>query len=74
MTHSDLNTTPFDEEINRRDVPALKVHTLVLGENSEHSFAAGLSLFMIIRALTLGFYYPRIVKKDRELSHPPTFE
>lgn len=43
MTHNDLNTTSFDEEINRREVPALKVHSLVLGENSEHLFAGGVA-------------------------------
>ncbi len=33
----------FDENINRRDVPALKTHTMVLGENGETLFAAGVA-------------------------------
>jgi len=33
----------FDEEINRREVPALKVHPMVVGEDGEHLFAAGVA-------------------------------
>ena len=33
----------FDEEINRREVPALKVHSIVLGENRTDLFAAGVA-------------------------------
>ena len=33
----------FDEEINRRDVPALKTHPMVVGLNSENLFAAGVA-------------------------------
>ena len=31
-----------------------------------HGLFLGLSLFMIIRAITLGFYYPRIVKANND--------
>ena len=34
---------PFDEEINRRLVPALKVHPMVLGDAAEDLFAAGVA-------------------------------
>jgi cysteine-S-conjugate beta-lyase len=34
---------PFDEDINRRQVPALKVHPIVLGPDSEELFAAGVA-------------------------------
>lgn len=37
------NPTPFDEEINRRLVPALKVHPIVLGDGAEDLFAAGVA-------------------------------
>ena len=33
----------FDEEINRRDVPALKTHAMVLGQDGENLFAAGVA-------------------------------
>lgn len=33
----------FDTEINRRDVPALKVHKMVLGEDGQDLFAAGVA-------------------------------
>ena len=33
----------FDQAINRRDVPALKVHPRVLGDNGENLFAAGVA-------------------------------
>jgi cystathionine beta-lyase len=33
----------FDEEINRRDVPALKVHPMVIGPDGENLFAAGVA-------------------------------
>lgn len=33
----------FDEEINRREVPALKMHKIVLGEGGEGLFAAGVA-------------------------------
>jgi cysteine-S-conjugate beta-lyase len=33
----------FDEEINRRDVPALKTHPLVVGEDGADLFAAGVA-------------------------------
>ena len=33
----------LDEEINRRVVPALKVHPMVLGQGGEHLFAAGVA-------------------------------
>ncbi len=33
----------FDEEINRREVPALKMHKMVLGEGGEGLFAAGVA-------------------------------
>lgn len=36
-------TSPFDEVINRRSVPALKTHKMVLGDNNEHMFAAGVA-------------------------------
>jgi len=37
------STTPFDEEIDRRLVPALKVHPMVLGASAEDLFAAGVA-------------------------------
>ena len=37
------NPTPFDEEIDRRLVPALKVHPMVLGDGAEDLFAAGVA-------------------------------
>ena len=40
MTRHDFD---FDEEIDRRVVPALKAHPLVLGEDGEHLFAAGVA-------------------------------
>ena len=43
MTRNDQNTSSFNEEINRRVVPALKVHPLVLGEDGEHLFAGGVA-------------------------------
>ena len=43
MTSNDRNTFSFDEDINRRDVPALKVHPVVLGEDGEKLFAAGVA-------------------------------
>lgn len=33
----------FDEDIDRRDVPALKTHKMVLGEGGENLFAAGVA-------------------------------
>ena len=33
----------FDEEINRRDVPALKTHPMVVGPDGENLFAAGVA-------------------------------
>jgi len=33
----------FDKEINRRDVPALKTHPMVVGEGGESLFAAGVA-------------------------------
>ncbi len=33
----------FDEEINRRDVPALKTHPMVVGVDGENLFAAGVA-------------------------------
>ncbi|MCP4397434.1 MAG: pyridoxal phosphate-dependent aminotransferase [bacterium] len=33
----------FDEEINRREVPALKTHPMVVGEDGENLFAAGVA-------------------------------
>ena len=33
----------FAEEINRRDVPALKVHPMVVGQDGENLFAAGVA-------------------------------
>jgi cystathionine beta-lyase len=42
MTRSDT-LTPFDEAINRREVPALKTHPIVVGEDGEDLFAAGVA-------------------------------
>ena len=36
-------TTNFDEKINRREVPALKTHKMVLGEGGVSLFAAGVA-------------------------------
>ena len=33
----------FDEEINRREVPALKTHPMVVGEDGDNLFAAGVA-------------------------------
>jgi len=33
----------FDQEINRREVPALKTHPMVVGKNAQHMFAAGVA-------------------------------
>ena len=33
----------FDEEIDRREVPALKPHRIVLGAGHEHLFPAGVA-------------------------------
>jgi cystathionine beta-lyase len=33
----------FDESINRREVPALKTHPVVVGDDGEHLFAAGVA-------------------------------
>lgn len=35
--------SPFDEDVNRRDVPALKVHPAVLGPDGDELFAAGVA-------------------------------
>ena len=35
--------SPFDQEINRREVPALKTHSMVLGQEGENLFAAGVA-------------------------------
>ena len=43
MTSTNPNHSSFDEEINRREVPALKVHPLVLGRDGEHLFAGGVA-------------------------------
>jgi len=42
MVQSDLLSL-FDEEINRRDVPALKTHPMVVGPEGENLFAAGVA-------------------------------
>ncbi len=42
MTENSVRTD-FDEEIDRREVPALKVHPMVLGEGGEDLFAAGVA-------------------------------
>ncbi len=42
MTHSNLEFS-LDEDINRRSVPALKVHPIVLGEDREGLFAGGVA-------------------------------
>jgi len=36
---------------------------LLIPQWGNHGLFLGLSLFMIIRAITLGFYYPRIIRK-----------
>ena len=41
LKHDSLSL--FDEEINRSDVPALKTHPMVVGQDSEHLFAAGVA-------------------------------
>jgi len=38
-----MNGNPFDEEIDRRQVPALKVHPMVLGDGGDELFAAGVA-------------------------------
>lgn len=43
MTDSSIASFCFDESINRRDVPALKVHPNVLGQEGDALFAAGVA-------------------------------
>ena len=42
MVQSD-SLSLFDEAINRREVPALKTHPMVVGDDGEHLFAAGVA-------------------------------
>ena len=42
MVEDDLLSS-FDDEINRREVPALKTHPMVVGQDGEHLFAAGVA-------------------------------
>jgi cystathionine beta-lyase len=42
MVHSN-SLSLFDEAINRREVPALKTHPMVVGDDGEHLFAAGVA-------------------------------
>jgi cystathionine beta-lyase len=43
MTGDNLELFSFDEDINRREVPALKVHPIVLGDEGDDLFAAGVA-------------------------------
>jgi cystathionine beta-lyase len=43
LTSSDRESFSFDEDINRREVPALKVHPIVLGQGGDDLFAAGVA-------------------------------
>jgi len=43
MTGSNEHPNPFDKDIDRRQVPALKVHPMVLGADGEGLFAAGVA-------------------------------
>lgn len=43
MRESNQNTFSFDEDINRREVTALKVNPIVLGEDGDNLFAAGVA-------------------------------
>ncbi len=43
MTGREPGANPFDEDIDRREVPALKVHTIVLGPDGDDLFAAGVA-------------------------------
>ncbi len=43
MTGRERGANPFDEEIDRREVPALKVHPIVLGPDGGDLFAAGVA-------------------------------
>ncbi len=38
-----MSQSPFDEDIDRRQVPALKTHKMVLGDDGAHLFAAGVA-------------------------------
>jgi cystathionine beta-lyase len=38
-----MSQNPFDEDIDRRQVPALKTHQMVLGDDGKHLFAAGVA-------------------------------
>jgi len=38
-----MSSQPFDEDIDRRQVPALKVHRMVLGDGGDELFAAGVA-------------------------------
>ena len=42
MVQDDLLSS-FDEEINRREVPTLKTHPMVVGQDGEDLFAAGVA-------------------------------
>ena len=43
MTGRGPGANPFDEDIDRREVPALKVHPIVLGPDGSDLFAAGVA-------------------------------
>lgn len=43
LTSNTRESFSFDEDINRRDVPALKVHPIVLGQEGDDLFAAGVA-------------------------------
>ena len=43
MTSNNRDSFWFDEDINRREVPALKVHPMVLGQEGDDLFAAGVA-------------------------------
>ncbi len=38
-----MSQSPFDEDIDRRQVPALKTHKMVLGDDGQNLFAAGVA-------------------------------
>ncbi len=59
-----MTSSPLDEEIDRRVVPALKTHRMVLGEDGENLFAAGVA--------DMDFAVAPVVQEalEKRLAHP----
>ncbi len=63
MTANTKELFSFDEDINRREVPALKVHPIVLGQGADDLFAAGVA--------DMDFKAPPVVREalQKRLNH-----